>query len=207
MIWLKCLALAVCFLNPILLFGQYSNSNLVGLESKNADLSASSDQVSLAEYCNRELFNKFKDRPYHISNLADQGQSFEIWADSLSRRFLVFIDIPEEGWVTEHLLSLPLILNRYQKNYMLEAFVKVYRKNVDKPSLVKKYSVKISGRKAYQVWQNNPNDSGLIIPFKERLFKERQAHMRLASLLAKDIYVIIDKTNGKTTEDSNVPKG
>jgi hypothetical protein len=205
--WLWRFVFVVCLTNPILLFAQYSKSNLVAAEFSGQTANAPSDQITLADYCDRELFVKLNDRPYQINGLANQGQSFELWADSLSRRFMVLIDIPEEGWVTEHQLSIPLIFNRYQKNYLIEAYVKIYRKFSDKPALTKKYLIKINGRKTYQVCQNNPNDNGLVVPFKERFLKEKQAHMRLAAQLANDIYSIINNATAETTGESNVPKG
>jgi hypothetical protein len=204
--WFRLLILATCFSNPVLLFAQYSKSNLITADSEKQSAGSSSDQITLADYCNRELFVKFHDRPFQVNPLANQGQNFELWADSLNRRFIVLIDIPEEGWVTEHLFSVPLIFNRYQKNYLIEAFVKVYKKASDKPALVKKYLIKIGGRKAYQVCQNNPDADNLVIPFKERFLKEKQAHMRLAAQLANDIYSIVNKAPKETTREPNVPK-
>jgi hypothetical protein len=151
------------------------------------------DQVSeFIKSCQLELFSKFEQRRFGITPINGQPYSFELWADSLNRHYLIFVEIARQGWDVSHDLSIPYIFNRYSRDFHLDACVKILQGKAAEPLMAKIYRVEINGRKNYQVIRDNPDSGGLYVPFRERLSKENQAYRILTVRLSADIYSLIN---------------
>jgi hypothetical protein len=143
-------------------------------------------------YCHQELFPKLEKRRYGLTPLYGQANSFELWADSIDRRYLITVDIAEQGWAISSKKSIPIIFNQYSDDYNIEAFVEIYYHGMPKPILAKKYQVVINGKSSYQILKSDPDWNKLYVPFKRRLLIEKQALKALAAKVSSDLYSLIN---------------
>jgi hypothetical protein len=143
-------------------------------------------------YCQLDLFPKFEKRRYGITPLYGQANSFEIWADSINRRYLVSVDIAEQGWAINRKRSIPILYSQYSDDYNIDAYVEIFHNELPLPILVKKYRIVINGKNSYQVLKSEPNWNRLYVPFKIRLMIEKQALKELAARVSSDFYNLIN---------------
>jgi hypothetical protein len=143
-------------------------------------------------YCQLELFPKFEKRRYGITPLYGQANSFEIWADSLNRRYLVSVDIAEEGWSVNRRRAIPIIFSQYSDDYNIDAYVEIFHDELPIPILAKKYLIVVNAKNSYQVFKDNPDWNRLYVPFKVRQMIQKQAIKTLAARLSSDIFNLIN---------------
>jgi hypothetical protein len=143
-------------------------------------------------YCHQELFPRFEKRRYGLTPLFGQANSFELWADSLNRRYLISVDIAEQNWEITRQKSIPLLYKKYVDEYNLEAFVEIFYRGMAKPILVKKYQIVINGKTSYQLLKSEPDYYKLYVPFKQRREIEKQALKTLAAQVSSDLYKLIN---------------
>jgi hypothetical protein len=143
-------------------------------------------------YCRQELFPKFEKRRYGLTPFYGQANSFELWADSVDRRYMISVDIAEQGWEISSKKSIPIIFNQYSDDYNIEAFVEIYYHGMPKPILAKKYQVVINGKSSYQILKSTPDWNKLYVPFKKRLLIEKEALKSLAAKVSSDLYSLIN---------------
>jgi hypothetical protein len=162
--------------------GQYSDPELIfGVQ-----------KFDFILYCHQELFPMFEKRRFGLTPLYGQSHSFELWADSINRRYLVSVDIAEQNWEITRQKSIPLLYKKYINDYNIEAYVEVFYRGMAKPILVKKYQITLSGKTSYQLLKGEPDYYKLYVPFKQRLGIENQALRSLAAKVSSDLYNIIN---------------
>jgi hypothetical protein len=144
------------------------------------------------QYCHYELFPKFEKRRYGLTPLYGQAFSFELWADSINRRYLISVDVAEQGWAINTKRSIPIIFRQYTDDYNIEAFVEIYYRGMAKPIFSKKYQVVINGKNSYQLMKNDPDWNKLYVPYKKRQIVEKQALKTLAAKVSSDLYSVIN---------------
>lgn len=143
-------------------------------------------------YCHQELFPRFEKRRYGLTPLYGQDNSFELWADSINRRYLVSVDVAEQYWEITQQKSIPLLYKKYVDEYNLKAFVEVFYRGMTKPILAKKYQIVINGKTSYQLLKCEPDYHKLYVPFKQRQGIEKQALKSLAAQVSSDLYKLIN---------------
>ncbi len=143
-------------------------------------------------YCHQELFPRFEKRRYGLTPLFGQANSFELWADSLNRRYLVSVDIAERNWEITRQKSIPLLYKKYVDEYNLEAYVEIFYRGMVKPIMVKKYQIVINGKTSYQLLKSEPDFYKLYVPFKQRQEIENRALKTLAAQVSSDLYKLIN---------------
>lgn len=171
---------------------QAQYSGLDGILGSDPESYFSDRTDEFIRYCHRELFPRFEKRRFGLTPLYGQANSFELWADSLNRRYLVSVDIAERNWEISRQKSIPLLYKKYVDEYNLEAYVEIFYRGMAKPILVKKYQIVINGKTSYQLLKGEPDYYKLYVPFKQRRGIEKQALKSLAAQVSSDLYNLIN---------------
>jgi len=150
----------------------------------------------LAGMFTRELELISDGQPLDIQFYKGPRSEFKNWADNVNCRYVVSLEIIKRGWRVDHSFQIPFVFHVYRNNFRLGAILKLYRRGVPKPILLKKYDVKAGGPRVYQILSKNPQDGGLMIPYGQQAIKETKAEEKFIHKLSKDIFKTMERYGG-----------
>jgi hypothetical protein len=191
---LFCFTLLILVVNPVFGLAQTLNPGVdIAAFFYQVNIGNDGMDAYLADYFVRELGLKLKDRPFNVQLYDGSRDNFEFWVRSQDSPLIITVDITEQGWLTDRAFSIPFIFNIYQTNYAVEAYVRFSDRSNRDLLLNKKFYIKVNGKKAYQILNNDPNDGELTISYSQQRLVEKQCHKMLARRLSDDVYKILKK--------------
>lgn len=191
--WFVCLLIAVI---SCITYSQNLTSGLDIIACFNIDEEQNNTIERISREFSRELELKYKNSQLAICVFDGTKNEFNYWTDTLNSRFYAVIDIKPGRWEVNRRFMLPFILNVYRNNFKIEAFVKLFRRGVKNPLLVKNIKAEKSGHNVFQLLADNPHDGNLVASAGEKIRREEQTETELIRKISKDIFDVMKEYGG-----------
>lgn len=167
------------------------NTDIIACFDKSEAPSGEIDR--LAELFKTELNRKYDDRPLSVKFNSAPDECLAGWIGTPDSRYFAVVRLITSDWQVKRAFTIPFALFVYRNSFWYEAFAQIYYQGNPVPVLKKTYKIKIGGPRAFQLFENNPNDGGLFVPHGERLQKQNEAEQKFMELFVDDLIQTLKK--------------
>jgi hypothetical protein len=152
----------------------------------------------IAQRCQLELELKDKDseQPIKLNVYPAEQTDPQVLKSDPRNQYYIETEITERRWKVSRSFQIPFMFFVYHKSFNIQAIFRVYRQGSDRPVIVRKYKIHSSGPRVVQIFENNPQDGGLMVTHGQRLELEQKAENKLAKNMINDLYYSLNEQGG-----------